>query len=124
MKRIASFSKATSIGSFFAIATIVIGSLIACSDDHDDDDHAASHSEAGPVCTTLGERCHEGTSALAVECHELGHDGDEAKCVAREAECLAECPEHHEQDGGEEEDGSWPHDEPDAAESDAGSDGG
>lgn len=50
-----------------------------------------------PVCLDIADRCHElaeaGGSALAVECHELGHDGTQAECEMRMAECLAECPE-------------------------------
>lgn len=44
-------------------------------------------------CRELASRCHPVKSALGTECHDLGHDGDDAKCGPRRAECLAECPE-------------------------------
>lgn len=49
-------------------------------------DHAGS-------CDLLATRCHASTTPRMKECHELGHDGDDAKCGARREECLAECPE-------------------------------
>lgn len=43
-------------------------------------------------CAELASRCHPVSTPLGKECHELGHDGDDAKCGPRRAECLAECP--------------------------------
>lgn len=44
-------------------------------------------------CSVLASRCHPVQTTLGKECHELGHDGDDAKCGPKKAECLAECPE-------------------------------
>lgn len=44
-------------------------------------------------CSDLASRCHPVKTPLGVECHELGHEGDDAKCGPRKDECLAECPE-------------------------------
>jgi hypothetical protein len=45
-------------------------------------------------CGTLASRCHpyDKVSAIGKECHDLGHDGDDAKCSPRHDECLAACP--------------------------------
>jgi hypothetical protein len=45
-------------------------------------------------CDLLASRCHHYAkdSALANECHELGHTGDDTKCGPRKDECLAACP--------------------------------
>lgn len=42
-------------------------------------------------CAALASRCHDSTTPLGSECHDLGHDGDEAKCGPRKDACLAEC---------------------------------
>lgn len=44
-------------------------------------------------CDLLASRCHDVSTALGAECHDLGHAGDDAKCGPRRSECLAECPE-------------------------------
>lgn len=50
---------------------------------------------AMPSCDALSSACHphEEHTALAKECHELGHKApSEETCAARKAECLAACP--------------------------------
>lgn len=42
-------------------------------------------------CSELASRCHGIATALAEECHDLGHDGDIARCGPRREECLAAC---------------------------------
>lgn len=44
-------------------------------------------------CSELATRCHGLPSAISKECHDLGHDGDDARCGPRKSECLAACPE-------------------------------
>ena len=51
-------------------------------------------------CDVLATRCHAAATALAKECHDLGHTGDDAKCGPRRAECLTECPEASSEDSG------------------------
>ena len=54
------------------------------------------------ACATLATRCHGIPTAIAKECHDLGHAGDDAKCTPRHSECLAACPEGmHEADAGD-----------------------
>jgi hypothetical protein len=43
-------------------------------------------------CRVLAKECHPHKTPLGIECHELGHEGDDAKCGPRKAECLAACP--------------------------------
>ena len=51
------------------------------------------HEEAGPICTEIGEVCHDATSELGIECHEYAHEEGrtEDECSERRDECLAEC---------------------------------
>lgn len=52
------------------------------------------HEPVGPICTDLGEICHEAGESGdpdAEACHEVGHGGDEAECEARLADCTALC---------------------------------
>jgi hypothetical protein len=42
-------------------------------------------------CEVLGRLCHDTAGGRAEECHEIGHDGDEAVCDEELAECLAAC---------------------------------
>lgn len=56
---------------------------------HDDEEHG--HAATGPICARLADQCHDATASAGVACHDLGHAADEAKCGAREAECLALC---------------------------------
>lgn len=72
------------------IALVVLGMIVACSDD---DPPKAAPVDVTGACELLGRRCHPVKSPLGVECHNLGHDSnDDAACAARK-DCLAECPE-------------------------------
>lgn len=68
-----------------AFTTLAVAS--ACSDDS----NPAAPDYSGS-CDVLASQCHGGASPLAVECHDLGHAGDDAKCGPRRDECLAACP--------------------------------
>lgn len=74
--------------SFYAYA-IACAVLFACSST---DDKPAASNSAGS-CDLLATRCHDSQTDLGVECHELGHAGDDSACGPRKDECLAECPE-------------------------------
>lgn len=71
---------------------LALATASACGDDH-------SHGSGGggdagrPTCDELSEICHDSTTDLGVECHDLGHDegATEEACQAREEECKAEC---------------------------------
>jgi spore coat protein A, manganese oxidase len=52
---------------------------------------AAAHVDYASSCGQLASYCHSDETALGVECHDLGHVGDEAACQARHDECLAQC---------------------------------
>jgi len=73
--------------SLLAMLTILVA-VAACS----------SSSSGSPVddpagsCRLLAKQCHPSKTALGIECHELGHEGDDAKCGPRKADCLAACP--------------------------------
>lgn len=71
-------------------AMFAFGVIVACSSS---DDATAPPSNEGS-CAKLASQCHPYAqkSALANECHELGHAGDDSKCGPRLAECQAECP--------------------------------
>jgi hypothetical protein len=45
-------------------------------------------------CREIARACHphDTGSGIAHECHELGHDGNDALCAPRRDECLAACP--------------------------------
>jgi FtsP/CotA-like multicopper oxidase with cupredoxin domain len=43
------------------------------------------------ACGQLQELCHDGTTDASASCHDLGHGGDEAACLARFTPCLAAC---------------------------------
>ncbi len=83
------------------VSGFVLLGLIACSSDESKPGTVAS---AAGSCDLLASRCHGIKTALATECHELGHDGDDAKCAPKKDACLAECPEgaggHEEHDAG------------------------
>jgi len=70
-------------------STLAVFAVVACS--------SSSSTPAGPdytgACQILASRCHPVKTTLGQECHELGHDGDDAKCGPRKESCLAECPE-------------------------------
>jgi hypothetical protein len=51
-------------------------------------------------CAQLASQCHGVETPIGIECHELGHDGDDSKCGPRRAECLAACPDGAHGDGG------------------------
>lgn len=63
----------------------------ASSHDEDAASHHDSDAATGGVCGELASLCHDAEGTLASECHDVGHDGDEATCVAREAECRTAC---------------------------------
>lgn len=46
---------------------------------------------ASSQCAQLGSICHDSTTALGMECHDLGHGGAPTTCAARYAQCVAEC---------------------------------
>ena len=67
---------------------------------HDPEDAAAGeHGDedaASGKCAELGQRCHDfdtPDAEMARECHDVGHEGDEAACAEIYDECLAVCPE-------------------------------
>lgn len=74
------------------ILTAVLGCswVIACTSSSSTTPSATDNAGS---CQLLASRCHPIQTALGKECHNLGHDGDDAKCGPRKAECLAECPE-------------------------------
>jgi len=49
------------------------------------------HEDYASYCGQLASACHSDPSELGVECHDLGHAGDEAACEARHVECLGRC---------------------------------
>jgi spore coat protein A len=49
------------------------------------------HEDYASYCGQLANSCHGDATALGVECHDLGHAGDEAACEARHAACIARC---------------------------------
>lgn len=71
---------------------------------HEEDGGDAGH-HASAVCEEIGHLCHDfdtGDSGLGHECHEVGHAGDEAACLAIQDDCLALCggdAGHHEDAG-------------------------
>lgn len=80
----------------FFSSLAVVATAIACS---------SSNSTPAPAdnagsCAQLASQCHGVDTPLGHECHELGHDGDDAKCGPRKAECLAACPDDAHGDGG------------------------
>jgi hypothetical protein len=80
----------------FTVA-LTIGVVVACSSSDDKNTTPADYTGS---CAELASRCHPIKTPLGIECHELGHTGDDAKCGPRKAECLAECPVQAEDDGG------------------------
>jgi len=59
--------------------------------DQDAEPHHDHDAATSGVCSELASLCHDVEGTLASECHDLGHDGDEASCMAREAECRTAC---------------------------------
>lgn len=56
---------------------------VACEDDHGHD--------LGPDCQAIVDACHhldDGSDGAIGDCHDLGHDGDEAACTAELADCV------------------------------------
>jgi FtsP/CotA-like multicopper oxidase with cupredoxin domain len=49
------------------------------------------HEDYASFCGQLAAACHSDETPLGVECHDLGHSGDEATCEARHVSCLAQC---------------------------------
>ncbi|HVH45188.1 MAG TPA: hypothetical protein VM925_22705 [Labilithrix sp.] len=75
---------------------LVLGVAVACSSSSSAPSTSDTYTGS---CNIIASRCHPIKTPLGKECHELGHDRDDAKCGPRKAECLAECPETVE-DGG------------------------
>ncbi|MBX3213025.1 MAG: hypothetical protein KF850_13390 [Labilithrix sp.] len=81
---------------FSVSASIVsIALAIACSSSS-----TPSSPDYAGACQELASRCHGVGTPLGDECHDLGHDGDDAKCGPRRAECLAACPKNDAEDAG------------------------
>ncbi len=93
MKKAGTRPRSTSRFFAVSIALAAIGAIVACSSDDPKTDHTGA-------CAALASRCHGVGTPLADECHDLGHAGDDARCGPRRDECLAACPERHE-DGGD-----------------------
>ncbi|MBS2012826.1 MAG: hypothetical protein JST00_08070 [Deltaproteobacteria bacterium] len=73
----------------FSLLPCVLAVTAACSSSSP----ASGAPDVAGSCNELASRCHGFATPLAVECHELGHDGDDARCGPRRSECLAACPE-------------------------------
>jgi hypothetical protein len=77
-----------------AACSVIYGECVElCGGHHEEPD--AGHS----MCEELGQLCHDldtGPDAgLARECHQVGHDGDEAACSVIYGECVELCGGHH-----------------------------
>jgi hypothetical protein len=72
-----------------------IAVTVGCSNDSRPAPAAPSGASEGSVCVEIATACHEheGHSAKAKECHEMGHSKEvtEAQCQSRRSECLSEC---------------------------------
>lgn len=100
-----------------AAAALAVVVVVSCSD--------SSSSPPGGhhgACAELASRCHPVKTPLGIECHELGHDGDDSRCGPRRAECLAECPETEHGDASHAGDASTTPGDADASHEDAGPD--
>lgn len=80
----------------FTASLAVVLVALACSSASDP---PRPSDEAGS-CSQLASRCHGVDTPIGKECHDLGHDGDDARCGPRKVECLAACPEKAHEDGG------------------------
>jgi hypothetical protein len=49
------------------------------------------HSFPMTACGQLQELCHDSTSPVGVNCHTVGHAGDEAICLSQHSLCLSAC---------------------------------
>ncbi len=83
--------------------------ITACVADEPGAGGAPSETVSNPYCQALGELCHflEDEGTPTGECHELGHVGNEPKCVERFDACVPLClakresePDGHEGVGG------------------------
>jgi hypothetical protein len=74
-------------------------------------------SDEGPTCEVIGELCHEADtgSGPGHDCHELGHEGHAAACVAGFDDCIALCVPAEEGGGGGGAAGSGPAPDPHCA---------
>jgi hypothetical protein len=74
------------------VAAAAGSALVACSDDHADDDH--SHGDLPASCQSIVDACHTkvvGPGELD-DCHELAHHGDDADCKAAISDgCVEKC---------------------------------
>lgn len=69
------------------LASTLVTLLAACSDE------PATNNAAGlAACALIGERCHDSTSLMGMDCHRYGHANNGAVCLARQSECLMACP--------------------------------
>jgi hypothetical protein len=68
---------------FFALSVF----LAACAHNHSDELHE--------VCAEIVETCHEAEEVsedpAIVDCHDVGHDNDEATCTEQSEACLTLC---------------------------------
>jgi hypothetical protein len=81
-----------SSASFLGLLLVACGIAVigtACSSSSNASDPPKDY---GGSCSALASRCHGIATELAKTCHELGHDGDDAKCGPKKEECLAACP--------------------------------
>lgn len=46
---------------------------------------------AGGLCELIGEGCHDSMTPEGIECHLMGHDGDEAVCAKIYGMCAELC---------------------------------
>ena len=69
------------------IATLLLGLSLfivtACGED----------AAAKPTCEEIAEACHDSTTTVGMECHELteAEETTEAECMAERDACLADC---------------------------------
>lgn len=59
---------------------------------HDSGSGTDSHgTTGGSMCDILGDGCHDNMTPEGIECHLIGHDGDEAACAEVFEMCVATC---------------------------------
>lgn len=49
------------------------------------------HDPSSAQCDEISEKCHDESTPLIKECHDLGHDGTPEECDERYDECLEAC---------------------------------
>jgi|GEM_PF-3561322 len=87
-----------SLLSLFVASSLLASVAAACSSSSS----SPPSGDTNGACAAVASACHpyDKESAIGHECHELGHEGDDAKCAVRRAECLAACPPKPEEDAG------------------------